>query len=74
MAKRRINLDLLVKQWEIERQEERERAALSLKITAAGYRSLSAAAHPDRQGGSREEMSKLAEAKKWLDEHIRKFV
>ena len=72
-VQQKINVKQLEKQWENEDQENRERAALARKIVDAGYRALSAVVHPDRQGGSREAMTKLTSARKWIEELIRSY-
>jgi len=70
-VQQKINLDELRKQWKDEKRELKERAALARKIVDAGYRALAVVVHPDKPGGSKEAMAKLAAARKWLDEQIR---
>ena len=72
-VQQRLNLKVLQKEWEDDRQEERETAQLARKIVTAGYRALSAVVHPDKPGGSTEAMSKLTTARKWLEEQIRRY-
>lgn len=71
-VQQKVNVKQLEKQWEDEDQRKREQAALARKIVDAGYRALSAVVHPDRQGGSREAMAKLTDARKWIEELIRR--
>lgn len=71
-VQQKINPDQLAKQWEDEKKEAKERAALARKIVDAGYRALAVMVHPDKPGGSKEAMAKLAKTRKWLEEQIRR--
>ena len=72
-VQQRLNLKVLQKEWEDDRQEERETAQLARKIVTAGYRALSAVVHPDKPGGSTEAMAKLTTARKWLEVQIGRY-
>ena len=71
-VQQRLNVKQLAEQWEDEKREARERAALARKIVEADYRALATVVHPDKKGGSKEAMAKLSAARKWLDEQIRR--
>lgn len=72
-VQQKINVKQLEKQWQDQKREKQQRAALARKIVDAGYRALAPVVHPDRQGGSAEAMAKLTDARKWIDELIRSY-
>ena len=73
-VQQKIDPERIAREWEDQKQEAKARAALARKIVDAGYRALAVVVHPDKPGGSKEAMAKLAAARKWLDEQIRRSV